>query len=239
MGLDGVEIVMEIEEAFGISIPDAEAGEIVTVGNLYDCVAKRVNEQPRAGCATASAFYRVRSSLMKMTNLERRDLRPTTSLMQLFPVGDRSARWSALRNDLGLRIPELEWSNPAWPTASFVGNFAGIAAIAIGLCAMPWVWLDPTVDVTWPIAALSMGVVLLVVLIAVRPPKLAINADWSTLGGLSRAVVGLNANFWDNREGQSAEVVWERIRAIIAYHLNVPLDRITREASFVDDLSMD
>ncbi len=36
MGLDIVEIVIEVEEAFDIRIPDDRAGQMTTVGDLYD-----------------------------------------------------------------------------------------------------------------------------------------------------------------------------------------------------------
>ena len=40
--LDIVEMVMELEEAFGISIPDADAEKILTVGDLVDYLARRI-----------------------------------------------------------------------------------------------------------------------------------------------------------------------------------------------------
>jgi acyl carrier protein len=40
MGLDSVELVMEVEKHFSISIPDPEAEKAYTVGRLVDCVAK-------------------------------------------------------------------------------------------------------------------------------------------------------------------------------------------------------
>jgi acyl carrier protein len=40
--LDIVEMVMELEEAFGIWIPDADAEKILTVGDLVDYLARHI-----------------------------------------------------------------------------------------------------------------------------------------------------------------------------------------------------
>lgn len=39
MGLDSVELIMDVEKHFSISIPDPEAEKAHTVGKLVDCVA--------------------------------------------------------------------------------------------------------------------------------------------------------------------------------------------------------
>jgi acyl carrier protein len=36
MGLDAVELIMAIEEEFGVEIPDHDAERITTVGEAYD-----------------------------------------------------------------------------------------------------------------------------------------------------------------------------------------------------------
>lgn len=44
MGLDTVELVMEVEETFAIAISDHDAGGIVTVGQLFDSAARIVQD---------------------------------------------------------------------------------------------------------------------------------------------------------------------------------------------------
>ncbi len=62
MGLDLVELIMEIEDEFGIKIPDREVGGIRTVGLLAECVARHVREKSSVcGCPTdAEVADRVR-----------------------------------------------------------------------------------------------------------------------------------------------------------------------------------
>lgn len=40
MGLDSVDLIVQIEKAFDIQIPDSEAEKISTVGHLYACVER-------------------------------------------------------------------------------------------------------------------------------------------------------------------------------------------------------
>ena len=47
MGLDTVELVIEVEKAFDISILDADAEKIITVGQLYDCVVSKLPAHER------------------------------------------------------------------------------------------------------------------------------------------------------------------------------------------------
>ena len=48
MGLDAVEIVMELEKEFGVSIPDAEASRVVTTADLRDCVLRQLARSGRS-----------------------------------------------------------------------------------------------------------------------------------------------------------------------------------------------
>ena len=49
MGLDAVEVILEIEDTFKISIPDADAEKCKTIRDLIDTVAVRVDPRQGAG----------------------------------------------------------------------------------------------------------------------------------------------------------------------------------------------
>ena len=49
MGLDTIELVMEVEETFNIDIPDEAAAEMMTVGELYEFIVNISNSQITTG----------------------------------------------------------------------------------------------------------------------------------------------------------------------------------------------
>jgi hypothetical protein len=42
MGLDGLELILEVEESFGISISDDEAAKIDNVGKFYETILSKL-----------------------------------------------------------------------------------------------------------------------------------------------------------------------------------------------------
>jgi hypothetical protein len=52
MGLDTVELVMRIEEEFGIEIPNAEAPKLAVLGDMHDYIVRALRQRghmPRRG----------------------------------------------------------------------------------------------------------------------------------------------------------------------------------------------
>ena len=60
MGLDIVELILAVEDAFQIHIADEEANAASTVGDLYNLVVAKVQGQDSKRCLTSAAFYRTR-----------------------------------------------------------------------------------------------------------------------------------------------------------------------------------
>jgi hypothetical protein len=110
---DPLAVVIDIEERFGITIPDEEAEKMCTMGQLYDFVLARVARGQPQVCVTSAAFYRLRRALGEVCGVPRQRVRPQTCLEQLVPLADRSRHWQELRARLSdLHLPGLR--RPAW-----------------------------------------------------------------------------------------------------------------------------
>lgn len=56
MGLDAIELVMEVEETFGFSIPDEDAASLDTAGRLFDYIMSHRFQGRQQGCLSSVAF---------------------------------------------------------------------------------------------------------------------------------------------------------------------------------------
>ena len=97
MGLDGVELVLRIEEEFGIEITDAEAGTATTVGKVYDLVMSKIGDGNENRCLTMSAFYRTRKAIVAALGIAKQSVRPSTEMNALIAEEDRAQIWGSIR----------------------------------------------------------------------------------------------------------------------------------------------
>jgi acyl carrier protein len=76
MGLDSVEIIMDIEDRFGIEITDAEAARCVRVGDLLDCVMTKLktgqtSKPGRQQCTTSQVLEEIRDIIAEQAGVRR------------------------------------------------------------------------------------------------------------------------------------------------------------------------
>lgn len=108
MGLDGVELIMAVEEKFGISISDEEAQEVLTVGDMKRLVRAKLDITDSAGCLTQRAFHLIRKNAITEFGLPRRTLRPDSRLDDVIPRINRRQTWQRFQLALGVaEFPEL------------------------------------------------------------------------------------------------------------------------------------
>ena len=112
MGLDGVELVMAWEEAFGITIADEEAVKIRTPRMTIDLIHAKLGGLLRgdARCLTQRCFYLLRRHFLPLTTMPRKSITPKARLVDLVPKHNGSygmifnAPWSSLPCR-GLTVP--------------------------------------------------------------------------------------------------------------------------------------
>ncbi len=104
MGLDSVELVMEVEKYFGISIPDPEAEKVYTVQAMVDTVARHLNISNDSTELRDKIFVRVNQALLK---LGLTDMSVTlTEYISTYLSPKNKETWEAFKNELLLDVPK-------------------------------------------------------------------------------------------------------------------------------------
>ncbi len=228
MGLDSVELILEAEESFGISLADDEMVKIVTVGQFYDAIMRELPRPEKKFCLSAVAFHRLHQPLLTVTGRNRGEVRPSTRLDTLIPSRQRKAAWKKIQRLSGLRLPPLHL--PTW-------------AISVILACVVLVVVVGVFSLEWPLSYVSIvpGFVafFLACWIVDAFFGTGLPSHFQTVGGLTKAVLAKNfAKLSGEIANYDRNEVWESVRILVADQLGVEIEKITKEARFVADLGM-
>lgn len=106
MGLDIVELVMEIEKAFEISVPDVEWETVATINQTVEKIKQYKALQEPERNLFGEVFANVSHAFDKM-GLIRTALTPETRLDTIFPKEGFQQSWTDFEKELDLCIPPL------------------------------------------------------------------------------------------------------------------------------------
>lgn len=232
MGLDTVELVMNVEETFGIAIPDADAEKIVTVGALHRYIVAKlgIDASPpaRSRCPSQAAFHRVRRALVEGLGVDRGAVRPAAPMETLIAPRGRKAAWARLEQALGLPLPRLVRS------ATLVNDLAIFLLVALLTIGM----FESAVGVS----ALGVAASILAFGIALAALAARLSRPFATAIPLActtvRDAVGVTLfrGHGPILDEIGPDTVWSVLRTIIVEQLGVHPDDVTEDASFVGDL---
>ncbi len=110
-GLDTVELVMAIEEEFGLEIPDVAAEKMVTVGDTFDFLRMRLSSTPPAECLSQKIFYKLRRGLIENFKVKRHSITPDTKLVDVLSLEDIEDGWPYLQFFTDMKTPEYKKAN--------------------------------------------------------------------------------------------------------------------------------
>ncbi len=117
MGLDTVELIMAIEEEFGVDIPDKTAEKIFTVGDVYEFLKAHVATSDPGVCLTQQVFYKLRRALIENYGLRRHEIKLDTRMTDLMPLKDIEEGWPFLEMFIELKTPpfRVAMATILWP----------------------------------------------------------------------------------------------------------------------------
>jgi acyl carrier protein len=242
MGLDVIEMIMEVEETFDITIPDEEAERIRTVGDLFHVVLGRIplDEKPpgQSGpvvCLTSRVFYRVRRILVDGLEVDRRRIRPATAVEELIPESDRRRWWSEASERLGWTFPDLR--RPRWVVWALWLLFGGLSLSLFGY-HFALLGLSEQALVQAAVLNLLIGYLYLIAAYAfTKPVATRLPLECASVRGLVEQVVARNHGKLRREAGLGRpEEVWKTLQAILVEQLGVPPESVTEEARIIEDL---
>jgi acyl carrier protein len=238
MGLDAVELVMDVEEAFDIQIPDELAGEIRTVGDLYDVIIKLSPspgiEESRERCLSAATFRLVRDAVRSELSLDAVRLRPRDFVDAVLPRTGRRQVWSRLQARLDMRLPSLV--RPSWLTI-----VATASTVLTGSLVGCWAFrfAGSIAAILWAIAAAVVAGLALMKI--TEPFAVHTSAPFDSFRSLTKVILAYNYSALCDRfnaQASSPADIWDALCVIIVEQLGVKPETVTRDALFVDDLGM-
>ena len=233
MGLDSIELVMEIEKAFDIRIPDEEAEKILTVGDLYNSVWKHLANKHSSQCNSQILFYKLRKYFIDAFHLQKGSFKPDTALNGIFPQKDRRKQYKAMQGHFNLQLPKLTLTDH-W---RIFLNSVGLISIPGGLIDAiilkkffnhrSWIFLIPAAGIAITVLVSEL---LNTKRLIIRP---LLVRDF-TLNMLS-----INYSTIIQGAGTNRKEVETVINHIIVDKIGVDPEEIRPEKSFTDDLGVD
>jgi acyl carrier protein len=235
MGLDAVEIVMEVEEAFDIRLEDAEVEKISTPRNMIEVVMSKVALAGAEGCLTQRAFNLLRAALLQQLPAKRRDIAPQTRMADLAPRATRKILLECLAAELGTPpMPSLV--RPKW-----LARLLAVCCIALGIALAVLIFRQglwkhrEALFFTASVTAVGTG---FLARAATRACCVEFPPQATTVGELSRWIVAHKTDLAPTAPGKwTREQVAARIRDITVEQLGCA-ETYREEASFVQDLGL-
>jgi acyl carrier protein len=234
MGLDIVEFVMEIEEEFDIRLPDDEAEQIKTLGNLHSFIHTQRGTRTDMGyCASSRAFYRLRRELMRAFGVERHRVTTVTPMGALMPREARAQHWARLGQRLGgWEMPPLQ--RPRWAlrvlTLSGLGMLTSVILCVFMIHANGPVWVSALGFVFW-------AAVLFLTARLTEPIAIELPASCATMRGTVEVLLRRNyGRLVTEERGLQQDEVWVKVCDIVSEYFGVNRDELTPDTRIQEDL---
>jgi len=223
MGLEGVELLLTLEEEFQIAITDEEAQKSLTPNLLTDVVWAKLKKSNQDACPSQKGFYVVRRNLVDLLRIPRTNIKPETPLHKLIEQRHRSRLWptilSRLSNGQKVYAP-LE--RPIW-IKRIIYLFSPILLV-------------PTLffiyQVPFALSLISTLIICMIMMLFTKPLKMAFPKNYASVKDLIKIVGTLQSRVWERNE------VYQKIKDVIVKQIGIKEDKIQPDSHFYKDLGI-
>ena len=223
MGLDYIELIVEIEKKFKISINESEIYHADTVGKLAEVVYKRLKKDAYDPCLTQKGFYILRQYLIFEYKLSRSEFKPDTKLNDIVPKRRRLKMWRSLIKAITNDPNNIELELSLWPKFIFL-YFCPLLVLTLILYLLPW-------EASW-LAILAAFTTSWIFSWLLTPLRNKIPDTCSTVKDLIPYITTRGIKVWEKDE------VYEEIKNLIVemFYINPVL--ITPDSHIIDDMGL-
>ena len=228
MGLDGVELVMDVEDHFGVAIQDVEAERIRTVADLTELVASRIRNAHLTPCQTLSSFMRLRTCVRGVTENDSLKIRTNTLVVDVLNSRERIRFWGHLNELLGSPAPALR--RPPVMRLALLCSVVIAFTLAIALAACTNLTKLPF---NAAIASLFTLIIHLATVSFRSHPPVSI----STFGSIARKVSGVTVAT-KRLDLKTDDEILAELKPIISDIMGISNHQIHPNSRFVEDLGI-
>jgi acyl carrier protein len=233
MGMDSIEILMKVEDTFGIKIPDAKAEKIITVSDFHNSVWQHLSVKNNDKCKSQSLFYQFRKSVAETFSFSKQQFLLDTPPNEVFPQQNRRQLYFSFAQSNNLKLPDLVLTR----TWAVLLNTVGFITILGGLATS--VILINFFDFTkWMLFIPVIGITLTVLLSKLIESKRTLIKETSMKEFTERTLV-LNYKTLNSEQGINRREMETVINHIIADMAGLELEEITPDKKISDDLGID
>lgn len=222
MRSDYLNLIVDVEDAFGFAIADEEAAGIDTVGKLYDYVLAHRLCAKRDACLSSMTFYRLRQAMMSVLRVPRDAVRATTEMTSLVPRNHRRI-WRNLQAATSFRLPELR--RPTW-LVRLAALLTAAAAIAMPMALQVKPGHGLSLVAIASAIVFGYGFVWLT-----KPMMVAIPAEYATVGQFMRATMA--RNYWAITAAAQHNVddaqAWATLQRLVGKHFGVSPESVAKD----------
>ncbi|PHS00301.1 MAG: acyl carrier protein [Blastopirellula sp.] len=225
--MDRLEMVMDVEEHFGIALTEAELESMETVGNMVEVIQQRIITTRATKCVFLKYYLILRKHVRETTGDTAFQIHPNQEIVDLLSIKQRKLLWKQLSETTDLSLGSLR--RPRFMRVTLIVLVAIMVVVSLIPSFYQWEIFPLSV-----IATVCFGVFLNICTLGFRTePPTALE----TFGKITRYMAGLQTAT-NTTCSAEPDAILEELRPILINVLGVDDTEITPTARFIEDLGV-